>query len=240
MAALGTGPGQLGEGAVPGGGTPGLGGGGRVNESCWPWEVPHMQGSDPPPSLRVTDQSGFVSRRTLPQFLPLKVRQWSGSVYHWLSVHPTRTLPRGCLADLGSLPAAGSWPPTPQPEPAWEACCQQLVLGPQREGERESRQAGVQGMGLREDLCWLSALSPVPPNPCSHPFSPWRVRDRPPGQHVGVSGRWAPGARHANPAPTPRLSVAPGGRWDGFGACVATRKVTISCSSGLCPVAPAD
>lgn len=72
-----------------------------------------MQGSDPPPSLRGTVQSDFVSRRTLLQFLPLKVRQWSGSVYHWLSVHPTRALPGGCLADLGSLPAAGSWPPTP-------------------------------------------------------------------------------------------------------------------------------
>lgn len=147
----------------------------------------------------------------------------------------------GCAAQLGSSPTAGPWPPTPQPEPAWEACCQHPALGPpagRGEGVPASKGAGDgTGGGL---LPAERSGAPVPAKALLTTLlslGKWETNFL-----DTLGGAWTLGIRSSQcqPAPAPRRSMAPGGRWDGFGACVASRKVAITCSSGLCPVAPAD
>ncbi|XP_045665416.1 janus kinase and microtubule-interacting protein 3 isoform X7 [Ursus americanus] len=74
--------------------------------------------------------------------------------------------------------------------------------GLQREGERESQQARVQGTGLGEDFCRLSAqVHLFPPKPCSRPFSPWGSGRQTSWTLLGVPGHWAYGVHSANQPP---------------------------------------
>lgn len=139
---------------------------------------------------------------------PASVSPSKGQVMEWVCIplafcSPHQDPPLGAAQPSWAphLQLVLGLPPHSQSLPGRPAVSTQ-PWGLQREGERESQQARVQGTGLGEDFCRLSAqVHLFPPKPCSRPFSPWGSGRQTSWTLLGVPGHWAYGVHSANQPP---------------------------------------